>query len=217
MFFRAASVLPVVLALVATPVLAQQGKKPYLEPGSSQMTQTAPATFKVQFETTKGNFVVQVHRDWAPLGADRFYNLVKSGYFDDLRFFRVLSGFMAQFGIHGDPKVSATWRGQKIQDEPVKASNKRGFVTYAMGGPNTRTTQLFINYADNSRLDKMGFSPFGEVVQGMEVVDKLYSGYGEGAPSGQGPDQGRIQTEGNAYLDKEFPKLDKIKKASIVD
>jgi peptidyl-prolyl cis-trans isomerase A (cyclophilin A) len=191
--------------------------KPYLDPRSSQMTQTAPATFNVQFETTQGKFVVEVHRDWAPNGADRFYNLVKSGYYDDQRFFRVLNGFMAQFGIHGDPKVAATWRAARIQDDPVKASNTRGFLTFATAGPGTRTTQLFINYGDNSRLDRQGFAPFGQVTKGMEVVDKLYSGYGEGAPSGDGPDQGRVQAEGNAYLDKDFPKLDRIKSVKLVD
>lgn len=181
------------------------------------MTKTAPAKFKAKFETSKGDFVIEVQRDWAPLGADRFYDLVTSGYFADVRFFRVLDGFMAQFGIHGDPKVSAQWRSQRIQDDPVKSSNKRGFVSYAMAGPNTRTTQLFINYADNSQLDGMGFSPFGQVVEGMEVVDALYAEYGEGAPRGRGPDQGRIQTEGNEYLVKEFSKLDWIKTAALVE
>jgi peptidyl-prolyl cis-trans isomerase A (cyclophilin A) len=182
-----------------------------------EMNLTAPATFKAKFETTKGDFVIEVHRDWAPNGADRFYSLVKAGFFEDVRFFRVIEGFMAQFGIHGDPKVSAVWRAQKITDDPVKASNKRGFVTFAMAGPNTRTTQLFINFADNTQLDTIGFPPFGEVVTGMDVVDKIYSGYGEGAPRGQGPEQGRLQSEGNEYLKKEFPKLDSIKKATLVD
>jgi peptidyl-prolyl cis-trans isomerase A (cyclophilin A) len=184
-------------------------------PEDPSMNQTAPATFRAKFETSKGDFVIEVHRDWAPLGADRFFNLVQAGYYDDVRFFRVISGFMAQFGIHGDPKVSSQWREQKIKDDPVKSSNKRGFVTYAMAGPNTRTTQLFINYGDNSRLDTMGFAPFGQVVSGMEVVDALYAVYGEGAPRGDGPDQGRMQTEGNAYLKKDFAKLDWVKKASI--
>ena len=181
------------------------------------MNPTAPATFKAKFETSKGDFVIEVHRDWAPLGADRFYDLVKAAFYDDVRFFRVLDGFMAQFGIHGDPVVSAKWRSQRIQDDPVKSSNKRGFVSYAMAGPNTRTTQLFINFGDNSQLDRMGFSPFGQVVEGMEVVDQLYAEYGEGAPSGRGPDQGRMQAEGNEYLMKAFPKLDWIKKATIAE
>jgi peptidyl-prolyl cis-trans isomerase A (cyclophilin A) len=169
----------------------------------------------VKFETTKGNFTVEVHRDWAPKGADRFYELVKSGFYNDVRFFRVISGFMAQFGINGNPQTMAQWREKPIQDDPVKASNKRGMLTFAMAGPNTRTTQVFINFADNTRLDGMGFAPVGQVISGMDVVDKLYAGYGEGAPRGQGPEQGRLQTEGNAYLQKSFPKLDYIKKATI--
>jgi peptidyl-prolyl cis-trans isomerase A (cyclophilin A) len=175
----------------------------------------APATYKAKFDTSKGAFEVEVHRDWAPAGADRFYNLVRNGFFDNARFFRVISGFMVQFGIHGDPAVSAQWRQARIPDDPGKQSNSRGTMTFATAGPNTRTTQIFINFADNSRLDRMGFAPFGQIVSGMNVVDSLYSGYGEGAPSGQGPDQGRMQQEGNAYLMKDFGKLDYIKKASI--
>ncbi|HWH67913.1 MAG TPA: peptidylprolyl isomerase, partial [Candidatus Sulfotelmatobacter sp.] len=144
------------------------------------------------------------------------YNLVRSGFFKDVAFFRVIPGFMCQFGIHGDPSVSAKWRSAKIPDDPVKGSNTRGTITFATAGPNTRTTQLFINFADNSNLDGMGFSPFGKVTEGMDVVDKIYSGYGEGAPRGHGPDQGRIQMEGNAYLKKDFPNLDYIKAATIV-
>jgi peptidyl-prolyl cis-trans isomerase A (cyclophilin A) len=175
----------------------------------------APATYKAKFDTSKGAFEVEVHRDWAPAGADRFYNLVKNGFFDDARFFRVISGFMVQFGIHGDPSVSAQWRQARIPDDPVKQSNSRGMVTFATAGPNTRTTQVFINFADNAKLDGMGFAPFGQVVSGMNVVDSLYNGYGEGAPRGMGPDQGRMQQEGNAYLMKDFGKLDYIKKATI--
>jgi peptidyl-prolyl cis-trans isomerase A (cyclophilin A) len=234
--------IPLVLGLLATGARAQESKsalseepkkttaqsaakpatdaakKPsLLEPGSPSMNQVAPPVFKVKFQTSKGDFVMTVHRDWAPKGADRFFNLVKAGYYNDLRFFRVIEGFMVQFGISGDPKLNETWRAAKIQDDPVKQKNVRGFVSYAMAGPNTRTTQLFINFADNSRLDGMGFSPFAEVTSGMDVVDAIYSGYGEGAPRGSGPDQGRLQEEGNAYLDKDFPKLDKIIKASITD
>jgi peptidyl-prolyl cis-trans isomerase A (cyclophilin A) len=180
------------------------------------LTEQAPPTFKANFDTSKGAFVIEVHRDWAPLGADRFYNLVKNGFYDDVRFFRVIPGFMAQFGIHGNPSVATAWRGAQIKDDPVKQSNKRGFVTFATGGPNTRTTQLFINFGDNSAsLDKTGFAAFGQVVSGMDVVDKIYSGYGEGAPNGRGPDQGRTQAEGNTYLTKEFPRLDYIKAATI--
>jgi peptidyl-prolyl cis-trans isomerase A (cyclophilin A) len=181
----------------------------------SALRETAPATFKARFETSKGPFVIDVTREWAPNGADRFYNLVKNGFYDGVRFFRVLDGFMAQFGINGDPKISAAWREARIPDDPVRQSNRRGFITYAMAGPNTRTSQLFINYGDNSSLDRQGFSPFGQVTSGMNVVDKLYNGYGEGAPRGKGPDQGRVQTEGNAYLAKNFPQLDYVKKATI--
>ncbi len=182
-----------------------------------KLAEKAPETFKAKFETSKGNVVIEVTRAWSPNGADRFYNLVKNGYYDDCRFFRVISGFMAQFGISGDPAVAVAWQDATIGDDPVKQSNTRGMVTFAMRGPNTRTTQLFINYQDrNKMLDGQGFSPFGKVVEGMDVVDAFNSEYGEGAPSGRGPDQGRVQKEGNAYLNKEFPKLDFIKKATIV-
>lgn len=175
----------------------------------------APETYRVRFETTKGPVVVAVTRAWAPIGADRFYNLVKRGYYTDVAFFRVLSGFMAQTGIHGDPRVSAKWRGAAVSDDLRAKSNTRGRVTFATGGPNTRTTQIFFNYGDNSRLDGMGFTPFGEVVEGMETLEALYAGYGEGQPRGPGPDQGRIQAEGNAYLRAEYPKLDYIKSARL--
>ncbi len=222
LFIRSAClglVISVVLGLLISTIEAGDGEKaaPLLQPKSAAMTQTAPVTFKVKFATSEGDFVVESQRDWAPRGVDRFYNLVKNGYYDDVCFFRVISGFMAQFGIHGDPKVAAAWRPERLQDDPVKQSNKRGYISYAMAGPNTRTTQLFINYGDNSRLDQMGFAPIARVVEGMDVVDHLYSGYGEGAPSGKGPDQGRLQAEGSAYLTKDFPQLDCIKKASIVE
>lgn len=177
----------------------------------------APDAFRAKFTTTKGEFVIDVHRDWSPNAADRFYNLVKLGFYDDVRFFRAVEGFMVQFGISGDPAVNAKWQELGIPDDPVKQSNKRAFVTLAQRNtPNSRGTQVFINYGDNSRLDGMRFAPFGQVVQGMDVVDSLYKGYGEGAPSGAGPDQGRIQAEGNRYLDTAFPKLDAIKHAEIV-
>ena len=171
--------------------------------------------YKVNFDTSKGAVLIEVHRDWAPLGADRFYTLVKSGYFDGARFFRVLPGFMAQFGVAGDPKVTAKWKDANLQDDPVKQSNTRGMVSFATAGPNTRTTQLFINTADNSRLDGQGFSPIGRVTDGMDVVDHFYSGYGEGAPDGNGPAQPLIEEQGNAYLEKSFPMLDYIKKATV--
>jgi peptidyl-prolyl cis-trans isomerase A (cyclophilin A) len=181
----------------------------------AKLTEQAPATFRANFDTSKGTLVIEVNREWAPRGADRFYNLVKNGFYDDVRFFRVIAGFMGQFGIHGNPSVQSAWRNAQIQDDPVRQSNMRGYVTFATAGPNTRTTQLFINLANNAALDKQGFAPFGQVVSGMDVVDQIYSGYGEGAPRGKGPDQGRIQTEGNAYLIKEFPRLDYIKSATI--
>jgi len=212
-------VLPIlVLSAIATGLAAQAQEKASPPAGAKTESKSAatPKTFKVKFETSKGDFVVQVHREWAPNGADRFHELVKTGFYSEARFFRVVSGFMVQFGIAGDPKVMATWRPKSILDDPLKQGNKRGYVTFAMAGPNTRTTQVFINFKDNSFLDPQGFPAFGQVITGMDVVDKLYSEYGDGAPRGQGPDQGRIQTEGNAYLTKEFPKLDYIKKASIV-
>ncbi|HZS39847.1 MAG TPA: peptidylprolyl isomerase [Polyangia bacterium] len=177
---------------------------------------TAPAVYKVKLATTKGDVVIEVHRDWAPVGADRFYNLVKLGYFNDVAFFRVIKGFMVQFGIHGDPAVNRAWHNANIQDDPSgKQSNTRGMVTFATAGPNTRTTQLFINYGDNARLDSMGFAPIGKVVSGMDVVDKLEGVYGEGAPMGAGPAQGKLQNEGNAYLKAQFPKLDYLKSATV--
>jgi peptidyl-prolyl cis-trans isomerase A (cyclophilin A) len=173
------------------------------------MKEKAPDTYKARFETSAGVFTIEVHRDWAPLGADRFYNLVKNGFYDDGRFFRVVPNFMVQFGINGTPSVATIWRNQTLADDPVKESNKRGYITFATAGPNSRTTQVFINFKDNGGLDKQGFAPFGEVIQGMDVVDKINAQYREQ------PQQGRIQTEGNAYLNQEFSKLDYVKKATI--
>ncbi len=181
----------------------------------AKLTAESPATWKAKFSTTKGDFVIEVNRAWSPRGADRFYNLVKAGFYDGVKFFRAIGGFMVQFGIHGQPTVSRAWVGARIQDDDVKESNRRGFITFAMGGKNTRTTQVFINLVDNTNLDNMGFPPFGKVVSGMEVVDQLFTGYGEGAPGGRGPEQGRIQAEGNAYLERDFPQLDGVKTATI--
>lgn len=181
----------------------------------SSLNARAPESYKAKFETSKGTFVIQVTRSWAPNGADRFYNLVKSGFYNDARFFRVIDGFMVQFGISGNPDVSAAWTNATIPDDPVRESNARGTVTFATAGPNTRTTQVFINFNNNSMLNGQGFAPFGKVVSGMEVVDSLYRGYGEGAPRGNGPNQGLIKSQGNAYLVTQFPKLDYIKKATI--
>jgi peptidyl-prolyl cis-trans isomerase A (cyclophilin A) len=201
-------------ALAATIGVAGQADVAKLR-NPAALKEQAPPTFKANFETSKGPFVIEVHREWAPIGADRFYNLVKNGFFEDVRFFRVISGFMAQFGIHGTPAVQSAWRAASLKDDPVRQSNKRGTVTFATAGPDTRTTQFFINFGDNTGLDKQGFAPFGEIVSGMAVVDKINAEYGEGAPRGKGPDQGRLQSEGNAYLNKEFPKLDYIKSATI--
>jgi peptidyl-prolyl cis-trans isomerase A (cyclophilin A) len=181
----------------------------------SLATQTAPDVFRAVFATSKGAFTVEVHREWAPVGADRFYNLVAIGYFDGARFFRVMKGFMAQFGINADPAVNARWHEAHIKDDPVKQSNVRGAVTFATSGPDERSTQVFISFDDNSGLDAKGFAPFGRVVDGMSVVDALYDAYGDGPPTGQGPDQGRIQDEGNSYLTSVFPELDWIKTARL--
>jgi peptidyl-prolyl cis-trans isomerase A (cyclophilin A) len=170
----------------------------------------APAVFKAKFTTTAGDFVVEVHRDWAPLGADRFYNLVSNGYFTNAAFFRVLPGFVVQFGLSASPAVNKVWKDADIQDDPVVQSNKREFLVFATAGPNTRTTQLFINFANNPRLDGMGFAPFGRVVEGMDVVDKIFPGYGDS------PSQDLITNQGDAYLTANFPKIDKIKLARIL-
>src|SRR5229473_4405286 len=170
----------------------------------SSMRARAPATYKVKFTTTKGDVIIQVNRAWAPMGADRFYNLVRGGFYKDAAFFRVLPRFMAQFGISARPDVADAWENARITDDRVIESNKRGTVTFATAGPNTRTTQVFINYGDNAQLDGQGFAPFGQVIEGMDLVDKFFTGYGES------PDQGRITAFGKAYLDKSFPNLDRI-------
>ncbi len=179
----------------------------------------APEVFKAKFSTTKGDFVIEVHRSWAPYGADRFYNLVKVGFFKDVAFFRVLPGFMVQFGIHGSPEVMAKWRGAPIPDDKmIGHSNAPGTITYATSGPNSRTTQLFISYGNNAGLDGQGFTPFGKIVKGMDVVNSIYKGYGGGPDEGgRGPSQGRFQAEGNAYINRDFPKMDFIKSASLVE
>jgi peptidyl-prolyl cis-trans isomerase A (cyclophilin A) len=180
------------------------------------LKEKAPDEYKVQFSTTRGDFVVTVTRSWSPLGADRFYNLVKHHFYDNASFFRVLPNFMAQFGISAYPAVNAAWENANIKDDPVTQSNTRGYVTFATGGPNTRTTQVFINFGDNKRLDRDGFAPFGLVTDGLKVVDMFYDQYGEGAPSGGGPDQNQIQKQGKPYLDKGWPKLDSIKTATVI-
>jgi peptidyl-prolyl cis-trans isomerase A (cyclophilin A) len=205
----------VLAALAFTAACAH--KSPLLEPNPRAERIAAPDTFVVRFATTRGNFDVQFIRSWAPRGADRVYYLVRNQYYDGVRFFRVLPGFVAQFGESGDPAIAKLWDVRTIQDDPVKQSNTRGMVTFATAGPNTRTTQLFVNYANNARLDRLGFAPLGRVIEGgMRVVDSLYSGYGEGPPKGKGPDQDRMAAEGEKYLEKNFPKLDRIKSAKIV-
>jgi len=209
-----ASVLALFFAATAfAPSVSAQATRALLNPAA--LNEKAPPLYKVKFDTSKGTFVIEVHRDWAPNGADRFYNLVKNGFYDGDRFFRVVEGFMVQFGLNGNPQISAQWDNANIKDDPVTQSNKPGFITFATRGPDTRTTQVFINFEDNQRLDTMGFAPFGQVTVGMNVVESLYNGYGEGAPRGSGPSQSRIQADGNAYLTSQFPKLDYITKATI--
>jgi cyclophilin family peptidyl-prolyl cis-trans isomerase len=208
---RLFAVLPVSLIAIACskdsppPQASDSASRP-----PSAAATPAPDSFRVAFETTRGNFVVDVIRAWSPRGVDRFHELVNAGYFTDVAFFRVIPGFVAQFGMHGDPAVNRRWDDRPIPDDPVVQSNKRGTIVFATAGPNTRGNQFFINYADNTRLDGQGFSPFGRVVDGMRVVDSIYAGYGET------PDQARVGAEGNAYLKRQFPRLDYIKSARIV-
>jgi peptidyl-prolyl cis-trans isomerase A (cyclophilin A) len=197
--------------------LAFQDSKALNDPASPEANRRAPAEFRAKLETSKGEIFIKVVRDWAPIGADRFYNLVKAGFYDDTRFYRVLPKFVAQWGYHGDPKVTAKWRAAAIDDDPVKKKNLRGTVVFAKAGPNSRTTSVFINLKDNASLDSSGFAPFGEVVQGLDLADALHSGYGDGPPKGRGPVQKRIVEEGNAYLDKDFKDLDRITKATLIE
>jgi len=208
------TIASLVLAVPPGSAAAQEGAKPNMEKlmNPAQLNETAPDKYQVNFDTTKGLITIEVTRAWAPRGADRFYNLVKNGYYDECRFFRVVPNFMIQFGINGNPKLQAAWRAANIPDDPVKQSNVRGYITFATAGPNTRTTQVFINTNANGNafLDGQGFAPFGKVTKGMNIVDKITAEYGEK------PDQGRIQMDGNAYLEKAFPNLDYIKSATIV-
>jgi len=180
-----------------------------------QFQETAPELFRAAFETTEGTFIVEVHREWAPNGADRFYNLVLAGFYDDVRFFRVVDDFMASWGIHGHPQISAAWERRSILDDEVRQSNTRGRLSFAHHGPNTRTTTVFVNYRDNPSMDENDFAPFGEVVEGMDVVESLHSGYGDAPPRGDGPLQAHMRTYGNAYLDRDFPELDSVVRATI--
>ena len=213
---KAATTVPV----PKSPNEGDGGVDPLTNP--SLATAKAPAQFNVMLRTTKGDVLLELHRDWAPNGVDRFYNLVKVGYFKDVAFFRVIGGFMAQFGMHGDPNVNRVWKASTISDDPVRESNKRGYITFAQtSAPNSRSTQLFINYGNNKNLDSMRFAPIGKVVEepgkggGMSVIDQLYADYGEGAPRGRGPSQGSLARAGNAYLKAEFPNLDYIVSARV--
>jgi peptidyl-prolyl cis-trans isomerase A (cyclophilin A) len=200
----------VAVVLAGASAFAGQANKSAKLQTPAALTEQAPADYKVNFDTSAGAFVVQVHRDWAPLAADRFYNLVKNGFYDEVRFFRVVPNFMVQFGMNGNPAVTRAWSGVPMKDEPTKQTNKKGYITFARtSAPNSRGTQVFINYKDNAFLDNQGFAPFGEVVQGMDIVEKITAQYGEK------PNQGEITSSGNAYLSKEFPKLDYIKAATI--
>ncbi len=185
-------------------------------PKAPPQPEKPPERYRVKFETSKGDFVIEVHREWAPRGADHFFELVHNRFYDGVRFFRVVRGFVVQFGIHGDPAVQRLWGEAGIRDDPVKQANRKGSVSFAKLGPNSRTTQVFINLADNTSLDKEGFAPFGRVVEGMEVVERLWSAYGEIPPKGRGPDPARIVREGNAYLEREFPRLDYVVRARLV-
>src|SRR3954447_17287886 len=205
---RSTSMFAVVGMLAAASAFAGQASDKLKTPAA--LTEQAPATYKAAFDTSAGKFVIEVHRAWAPNGADRFYNLVKNGFFDETRFFRVVPNFMVQFGINGDPAIAAAWQTANLKDDPAgKQSNKKGYVTFATRGKDTRTTQVFVNFKDNAFLDAQGFTPFGEVTTGMDVVEKITDQYGEK------PNQGSIQSQGNAYLKAQFPKLDYVKKATI--
>ncbi len=200
-----------ILSMLAASALSTScGKKAVRETGP------APAEYQVLLQTTKGDVVIAVHRDWAPLGADRFYELTKMGFYDGDRFFRALRGFVVQFGMNGDPKINKDWSAMSIKDDPPKVSNKPGTITFATSGPNSRAAQVFINIGDNSRLDDQGFTPFGEVTQGMQNVQNVYMDYGDGPPTGNGPDQAAIADIGNPYLEEHFPKLDYIKTARVL-
>lgn len=198
-------------------ITAEKANPALLDP--SLATAKAPEAYRVKLETTSGEVLILVNRSWAPNGADRFYNLVRIGYYDDVAFYRVIQGFMAQCGFNGDPAVSAAWSGAKISDDAVTQANTRGMVTFAQpSSPNARTTQFFVNYGDNSYLRKHGaFAPFGKVISGMDVMDAIYSKYGEGAPQGRGPNQAKVMREGNAYLKESYPNLDYIVRATVVE
>lgn len=196
---------------------AASADDPLLRPDSEEMTRRAPDVYRVVFVTSQGPVTVEVRRSWAPRGADRLYNLARQGFFEGGRFFRVVEGFVAQFGLSGRPEVDRAWRAHPIPDDSVRQSNTRGTLTFASAGNDTRTTQLFFNLADNERLDGMGFAPVGEVVGGMSNVDSLHAGYGDAPPRGEGPSQARILEDGNAYLAEEYPRLDSIREVRVME
>ncbi len=204
------------IVCAALALLAGCGGAPEKQPQQAARNEPVPDSYRVRFETSKGDFVVEVVKSWAPNGAERFYRLVRNGFYDDARFFRVVRDFVVQFGINGNPRIEELWRNLTMADDAVKQSKVRGTITFATSGPNTRTTQVFINLSDNKRLDKSGFAPFGKVVEGMDVVGQFYKFYGDGPPRGEGPDQTLIEQQGNAYLESKFPRLDYIKRARIL-
>ena len=210
------AVVVTLILLFAVACAPSQDAPPLDDPDDPRWSEPAPAAYRATFETSKGTFVVEVHREWAPVGADRFYHLIRAGFLDDSRFYRVVEDFIVQFGLPGDPTVTAHWLDRTIPDDAVRSSNVRGAISYAMTGPDTRATQVYINLVDNIRLDSTGFAPFGRVVEGIDVVDALYAGYGENAGGGmRRGDQGRIITEGNAHLERDFPLLDRIVRVTI--
>lgn len=218
MTVRTMRLLPVLLSCAVAVLVSACHRMPpsVLRAAPAALDPVAPDSFVVRLETTKGDVDLMVHRDWAPRGADRIYGLVRLGYYDGVRFFRAVPNFVVQFGLAADPAATAAVRDRRIADDSVRRSNVRGTLSFAAGGPNTRTTQLFINLKDNQRLDRLGFAVVAQVVAGMEVVDALYTGYGEGAPRGQGPTQDRIVKEGETYLAKDFPLLDQVRRATVV-
>ncbi len=213
---RAAPSLILCAALAACGGEAGPNLEVLRNPSDSVFQAQAPDAFHVRFETSRGQFVLEVRREWSPNGVDRFFNLVRTGFYDDARFFRVVEGFMAQFGINGDPRTAVAWAQESIPDDLPVLSNMRGTVSFAMRGPDSRTTQLFINFVDNVLLDEQGFTPIGEIVEGMDVVDQIYAGYGEMAPRGGGPAPQFIMQRGNDWLRREYPRLDYIQRATIV-
>lgn len=215
------AIAPLALFAAATLSLAAcSHRSPLLEPTPEELLTPGPDSFRVEFQTTRGPFLVMAHRDWSPFGVDRFYFLVSHGYYDDTYFFRVIKGFVAQWGISGNPLVNDAWRHRTIGDDPVVRSNQPGMIAFARSGPHSRSVQLYVNYRDNARLDTLGgfgFPPIAQVIQGMNVVDSLYAGYGEGPPKGTGPSQDSIEKAGNAYLTRKFPRLDRILSARVTE